>query len=270
MMSNQEKKLDEARQLVRDLGALGDVQAPSDLIPMVLGRVGLTDVYFSLASPIGPVFVAWNDHGVSALLPGEDAVRFEEAFRARFGRDARRTKGPPAELARAIEAQLSAGRAKRLQFDLRGLSEFEQAVLHKALEIPRGEVRPYAWVAAEIAHPRAVRAVGNALGHNPIPVLIPCHRVVRSDGRTGNYALGSEAKRALLQAEGVQAASLEQLAEMGVRYYGSDTTHIYCYPTCRHARRILDEHRVGLRSAAEATVMGYRPCKVCRPVAAAA
>ena len=52
----------------------------------------------------------------------------------------------------------------------------------KALEIPRGEVRPYGWIAAEIGRPKAVRAVGTALGHNPIPLIVPCHRVVRSDG----------------------------------------------------------------------------------------
>jgi len=269
-MDNQEKKLSEARQLVRDLGALGEVRAPSDLIPMVLGRVGLADVYFSLASPIGPVFVSWNERGISALMPGEDAARFEQAFRARFGRSARRIDEAPRDLARAIEKQLSSGRAQGLSFDLRGLSEFEQAVLHKALEIPRGEVRPYAWVAAEIAHPQAVRAVGTALGRNPIPLLIPCHRVVRSDGRVGNYALGGEAKWALLRAEGVEPDRLEELAGKGVRYYGSDTTRIYCYPTCQHARRILEEHRVAFRSAAEAARVGYRPCKVCRPVAVAA
>lgn len=269
-MKDQEKKLSDARRLVGDLNALGEVHAPSDLIPMVLGRVGLADVYFSLDSPIGPVFVGWNERGVSALMPGEDAARFEEAFRARFGRSARRIEGTPPELARAIEAQLSGGRAKGLEFDLQGLSEFEQAVLHKALEIPRGEVRPYAWVAAEIAHPQAVRAVGTALGRNPIPLLIPCHRVVRSDGRVGNYALGSEAKWALLRAEGAEPDRLEELAGKGVRYYGSDTTRIYCYPTCQHARRISEEHRVVFRSAAEAATMGYRPCKICRPVAVAA
>lgn len=267
-MSNKEQNVSKARQLVRDLGVLGEVQAPADLIPIVLGRVGLVDVYFSLASPIGPVFVAWNERGVSALMPGDDAARFEEAFRARFRRDLRRIEGAPPDLAGAIRAQLAGDRTRGLRFDLRGLSEFEQAVLHKALEIPRGEVRPYAWVAAEIAHPHAVRAVGSALRHNPIPLLIPCHRVVRSDGRTGNYALGREAKRTMLHVEGVEPDRLEQLAEKGVRYYGSDTTRIYCYPTCQHARRISDQHRVIFRSVAEAATMGYRPCKVCRPVAA--
>jgi O-6-methylguanine DNA methyltransferase len=130
-------------------------------------------------------------------------------------------------------------------------------------------MRPYAWVAREIGHPKAVRAVGTALGHNPIPLLIPCHRVGKSDGRMGNYAFGAAAKEMILAYEGVDVAGLEHIARRGKRYYGSDTTHIYCYPTCRHARRITDRHRVAFRSDAEAARLGYRPCKVCRPALAA-
>jgi O-6-methylguanine DNA methyltransferase len=155
-----------------------------------------------------------------------------------------------------------------LSYDLRGLTEFQRAVLLKALEIPRGEVRPYAWIAREIGHPGAVRAVGSALANNPVPLLIPCHRVVRSDGVVGNYALGREAKQTLLRVEGVDAQELERLALSGVRYYGSDSTRVYCFPTCHHARRITDRHRVPFGSVEEAAAAGYRPCRVCRPAVA--
>ena len=95
------------------------------------------------------------------------------------------------------------------RFDLRSVTEFERAVLLKAREIPRGEVRTYAWIAAQIGHPAAVRAVGSALRKNPVPLLIPCHRVVRSDGQIGQYALGgSDNKRTILAAEGVKVAAL--------------------------------------------------------------
>jgi O-6-methylguanine DNA methyltransferase len=152
-----------------------------------------------------------------------------------------------------------------VRFDLRGLSEFEQAVLRKALEIPPGEVRPYSWIAREIGRPKAVRAVGTALGGNPIPLLIPCHRVVRLDGHLGEYGLGAENKRIVLAAEGIDPNRLETLARSGIRYFGSDTTRIFCFPTCRHARRVTDAHRVVFHSDAEATLAGYRACKVCRP-----
>src|SRR5438270_63301 len=99
------------------------------------------------------------------------------------------------------------------RFDLRSVTEFERAVLLKAREIPRGEVRTYAWIAAQIGHPSAVRAVGSALRKNPVPVLIPCHRVVRSDGHIGGYALGGNAAKVrILAAEGLQQEEIQRLA----------------------------------------------------------
>lgn len=85
--------------------------------------------------------------------------------------------------------------------DLGGLPPFTQAVLRVAARIPYGEVRSYGWVAARLGKPKASRAVGNALAKNPIPILIPCHRVVRSDGRLGGYALGQSWKTRLLALE---------------------------------------------------------------------
>ncbi len=85
--------------------------------------------------------------------------------------------------------------------DLGGLPPFTQAVLRIAARIPYGEVRSYGWIAARLGKPKASRAVGNALARNPIPILIPCHRVVRSDGRLGGYALGRSWKTRLLALE---------------------------------------------------------------------
>jgi O-6-methylguanine DNA methyltransferase len=203
MNHTEQETFPETRGLLRQLADLGDVRAPASIIPTVLARVGLSDAYWGLASPIGPVFVAYGDHGISALMAAEEPARFEDTYRARFGRNIRRIDQRPHALAQAIEACMSGRRTETLRFDLRGLTTFEEAVLRKALEIPWGQVRPYAWIAKEIGRPRAARAVGSALGRNPIPLLIPCHRVVRSDGRIGHYIFGSEAKRTLLRAEGV-------------------------------------------------------------------
>ena len=104
----------------------------------------------------------------------------------------------------AIQRRLDGDRHIRIDLDLRGRTAFERDVWSKALEIPRGEVRPYGWIAAEIGRPKAVRAVGTALGHNPVPLIVPCHRVVRSDGLLGQYSLGGPGnKRTILAAEGV-------------------------------------------------------------------
>ena len=138
-------------------------------------------------------------------------------------------------------------------------------MLEGALTIPPGEIRPYAWLAREVGRPKAVRAVGTALGHNPIPILIPCHRIVRSDGLIGDYAWGSETKRRALAAEGLDPDAIERLARRGERYIGSDTTHIVCLPTCRHAKRVTERHRVPFASLEAAEAAGYRGCKDCRP-----
>ena len=110
--------------------------------------------------------------------------------------------------------------------------------------------------------------MGTALGHNPVPLIVPCHRVVRTDGTIGQYSLGGPRnKRTILAAEGLDPDAMEDAARRGERLSGSTTTHIVCWPTCRHARRVQDRYRVSFRSLREAGAKGYRPCKVCRPTA---
>lgn len=253
----------------RDLRTLRPL-APVTLLPDVLQRVGLADEYVGLDSPLGPIFIAYNGRGVSAVVREAAPERFESSFRESFGRSIHPARRRPERLLGEVHRQLETGRARNLRFDLRGRTPFERDVLESALRIPRGEVRPYGWLAREIGRPRAVRAVGTALGHNPIPLLIPCHRIVRSDGTIGEYGLGGPtAKRRMLAWEGVEPAELEALARAGIRYYGSDTTRIFCLPTCRHARRTTDRHRQRFGSTAEAEAAGYRACLVCRPALAA-
>lgn len=260
--------LAEGRALVASLRALVAVEAPLSLRDHVLAATGARDTYFPLASPVGTVYVAYSDRGISAVLRAETPADFAARYRALTGRDAVPAPEPPLRLRRAVERQLRGERQPQLRFDLRGLSEFERTVLLKALEIPYGEVRPYAWVAREIGRPKAVRAVGTALANNPVPLIIPCHRVVRSDGHLGRYSLGGdENKRVVLAAEGVDPDAVERMARQGVRYFGSDTTHIFCFPSCRHARRTTLGHLMHFASEAEARAAGYRPCKICRPAA---
>lgn len=243
--------------------------APEGLVNTVLDRVGLGDAYVRVEGPIGPLFVAFGRDGISLVERTRDAGDFEQTFRAMFGRPVWRVERAPELIERVIDARLW-GKTKLAgppPVDLHELPDFEQQVLRKVLEIPRGEVRPYAWVAAELGRPLAVRAVGNAVARNPIPFVIPCHRVVRSDGRIGNYGAGGPtAKRAVLESEGMDTTEMERLPARGVRFIGSDSTHVYCYPSCRSARRITPKHRVTLRSAEDARHAGFRACKVCRPV----
>ncbi|SRR6266487_4665319 len=258
--------------LEKDLRDLGRVRAPEGFAARVLAGAGISaragDTYAELETPVGVFHVAWNGDGIAALHRAEPGEDFEGWFMRRLGRPVARAAAVPDRLAAQL-ADVLAGRQRRVRFDLSGVSEFEQEVLSKTLEIPRGEVRTYAWVAREIGRPRAVRAVGTALGHNPIPVLIPCHRVVRSDGGLGEYSGGgTEAKRAILGHEGVDAGWLEDMAVRGTRFIGSRTTHVFCLPTCRHARRIRPANQVPLRDEQEARREGFRPCSRCRPAAA--
>ena len=249
----------------QELAALGRERAPRGFRERVLAAA-LGDEYAPVDTPIGRFFVAWNGAGVSAVQLMDEA-EFVAWFERSAGRGLRRVAAvPPAVAQRVLE---TSGRG--VAYDLRGLTEFERAVLLKTLEIPRGEVRTYSWVAKEIGHPRAVRAVGSALANNPIPLLIPCHRVVRSDGIIGNYGAGGPSnKKALLSLEGVAVEELEALARRGTRFIGSDTTRIFCVPTCRDARRVTERHRVEFGSEAAAAAAGYRPCQHCRPVGAGA
>jgi methylated-DNA-[protein]-cysteine S-methyltransferase len=90
------------------------------------------------------------------------------------------------------------------EFDLRPLTAFQQTVLTALLTIPYGEVHTYKEVAHAIDHPKAARAVGNALAKNPIPLMIPCHRIITSDGKLGGYSGGLDTKKRLLALEGVR------------------------------------------------------------------
>ncbi len=161
------------------------------------------DAYVPIDTPMGPAFVAWNDHGVCRLDPGTDAARFEAEFKAAFGRPVTRADQPPGLLTEA-----------EVPIDWRGVAEFDRAVLTAIRAIPPGDAWTYGEVAAAIGKPGAARAVGGALGRNRVPVIVPCHRVVAANG-LGGFGLGLDAKKALLQAEGYPAATPDQAVAAG-------------------------------------------------------
>ena len=244
-----------------------EARAPAGLADAVLASSGLVDSWTEIEGPIGPLYVAWASSGITAAERAGDPDGFETEYELRRGRPVRRAAEMPERMLTQIRQRFEGKPTRGPRVDLATLTEFERAVLSKTLEIPYGEVRPYSWVAREIGRPKAVRAVGTALAGNPITFVIPCHRVVRADGHIGNYGAGGpEAKREVLELEGIDTTELEHMAGRGVRYTGSDTTSIYCYPSCRHARRTSARHAVRFHSAAEARDAGYRPCKVCRPL----
>jgi methylated-DNA-[protein]-cysteine S-methyltransferase len=167
---------------------------------------GLLDVaYASVDSPLGPLLVAATPRGlarVAYLGPwSQDEVLEDLAAKV-----SPRVMEVPARLdeqRRELDAYFA---GRRTEFDvpidwsvLRG---FTREVLRETARIDFGEVRTYADVAAGAGSPRAVRAAGNALGANPMPIVVPCHRVIRTGGALGGYTGGLERKEFLLRLEG--------------------------------------------------------------------
>lgn len=169
------------------------------------GGRGETIRYVVTDSPLGPLLIAATSRGICRLTFGED----ESALRKRFpNADIRPDDGtirPWVEGAlRAIETPFD---APQVPVDVRG-TVFQEKVWKALRDIPAGDTRSYADIAAAVGQPGAVRAVGTANGSNPVSVLVPCHRVIRSDGSLGGYGGGLDNKKKLLAAEGVKLTLL--------------------------------------------------------------
>lgn len=168
-----------------------------------------------LASPVGPLFLAASAQGLVALefdrrLPGQQTIRPNprdlrvESKSVRFEESGR-------ELSRYLREleEYFASRRREFSFplDLRG-SDFQVACWRALLKIPYGETRSYADIARAVGRPRGFRAVGMANNRNPIAIVVPCHRVIASDGTLCGYGGGLDVKRKLLELEGALSGTL--------------------------------------------------------------
>jgi O-6-methylguanine DNA methyltransferase len=236
---------------------------PSGVSEGVALGTGLADGYDFYESAVGQVVVTFNPDGVSSV---DIADGFEDRYRSRFGRALIRADAPSVWSGRIPEA-IERGTPGKLPVDLKSVTVFQREVLMTTATIPRGEVRPYGWVAREVRRPTAVRAVGSAVARNPVPLIIPCHRVVRTDGHIGNYSLGGpHNKEELLEHEGASPDWLEDLASRHIRVRGDATTGVYHLPTCHVVRPAADSDVVDFRTSEDARGQGYVPCEVCRPL----
>jgi O-6-methylguanine DNA methyltransferase len=220
------------------------VTPPPDLARRALAR--LREERAAIERLLGGLAVDASPQGVTSVRPGAQAVPADRGAR-------RHVEQARDELA----AYLAGGRSWfDVAVDLSAVAPFQRRVLAAANAIPFGETRPYAWVAERTGAPNAVRAVGTALGRNPVPLIVPCHRVLRSDGGLGGYSLGAgpPLKAALLALER-RTPALE----------GCTTTRIVCRVGCRDLARVRPDRRVTFASVADAAEVGYRPCRTCRP-----
>ena len=167
------------------------------------GGAGATVVYTIAPSPLGALLVATTDRGLCKVDIGDDEPTLEAALAREFHQAVRRRDDEGlASLVEVVLARIE-GRApaRDLPLDVRGTA-FQRRVWEELRRIPLGETRTYGEVAAAIGAPGASRAVGSACGANPVPVVVPCHRVVPASGGVGNYGLGPARKRTLLEREG--------------------------------------------------------------------
>lgn len=162
------------------------------------GGAGVDILWTQSATSLGQLLVAWTDKGVCRLSFDETP----EALSARF--PAARLSQAGGEAANMLAAVLASvetpSTGAAIPLDVRGTA-FQEAVWQALSAIPPGETRSYAQIAASIGKPKAVRAVGSACGANPVAVLIPCHRALRTDGTLGGYAYGLAIKTELLKRE---------------------------------------------------------------------
>jgi methylated-DNA-[protein]-cysteine S-methyltransferase len=167
-------------------------------------QAGVLDIaYRTLATPVGELLLAATAEGlVRVAYPreGHDAVlaKLATAISPRILRAPARLDAVSRQLDEYFQGRRT---AFELPLDLRLAHGFRRTVLDHLPRIDYGRTESYAQVASAAGSPKAVRAVGTACATNPLPVVVPCHRVVRSDGSMGNYAGGPEAKRALLTLE---------------------------------------------------------------------
>ena len=143
------------------------------------------------ASPIGPLRLVASERGLTRVCFEGGQLPIDEP------------SDHPVATQQLTEYFARTRRKFTVPLDLQNVTDFRTAVLRELAKVPYGETTSYAQLARAVGNPKAVRAVGSACATNPLPLFIPCHRVLRSDGQLGGYRGGTEAKRFLLRLEGI-------------------------------------------------------------------
>ncbi len=161
--------------------------------------------YISMVTPLGILYLAGGKTGLCRIdFTVKSEKSFIESIHADYNTIPIKSSQPFKKIIKQLQEYFSGKRKKfNIPLDLSSGTLFQQKVWKTLLEIPYGKTESYKWVARQIRKPKATRAVGNANGKNPIPIIIPCHRVVSSDGGLGGYSAGLHNKRKLLKLEGL-------------------------------------------------------------------
>ena len=163
------------------------------------GGEGAAIAYATGDSSLGRLLVATTEHGICSVRAGRSDVELVRSLHAEFPRARIGRSAKAKRYLDALNDHLS-GQEVKFPLDISG-TDFQLKVWTALQDIPRGQTRSYFEVAEMVGNPAAVRAVANACASNPVPLIIPCHRVIRKDGSLGGYGLGIGRKKALLTAE---------------------------------------------------------------------
>ncbi len=223
-----------------------------------IARVGIID------SPVGRLFIADGPRGILAIhfMDGKGLEPLK-AMRGKFDivADQAAADRIGAEIRRFVAGDRN---ALKHEIDLSLVeSDFKRRALTKLCKVPLGSVVTYQGLAAACGAPDGQRAIGNAMGSNPVPIYVPCHRVIKSDLSIGNYGGGVERKLKLLRAEGFAVGKDLRVPARAVM--GHQRTHIYCRPQCSAAQRASMGRCYIFADSERARSAGLRACKICRP-----
>jgi methylated-DNA-[protein]-cysteine S-methyltransferase len=171
-------------------------------------EAGLLDVAYDIVdSPVGELFVGVSDRGLCSISYSSEPEQVVEQLARSFGTRVLRSPRPVGAVARQLDEYFDGKRRTfELELDLRLSRDFGRTVLDQLARVPFGEVTTYGTLAARAGKPKAARAVGTIMNRNPIPIVLPCHRVVGANGSLVGYAGGLERKQALLRLEGALLA----------------------------------------------------------------
>ena len=166
----------------------------------------LVDVSFAIAeSPVGNLILAATSAGICRVAFDPDPERHLHQLAQLYGSRVLTTNAPLEALAGQLDEYFVDTRESfELELDLSGVTPFHRDVLSSLADVPYGTVTTYAELARKVGRPRAARAIGDAMNRNPIPVVLPCHRVIGSDGSLTGYAGGLARKEMLLALEGAR------------------------------------------------------------------
>ena len=235
------------------------IERDLQLIRRPEARVGV------IPSPIGRLLVAESNRGLATIhfLTMDGAERTLEKLRKKFDliENEASTRRVGAEIDRLFKGDLS---VLTHRVDLSVVeSEFQRRALILLRTVPPGAVITYQGLAAAVGHPNSQRAIGTTMATNPVPIFVPCHRVIKSDGSIGNYGGGVPNKLKLLRAEGFDVGRDLRLPSSAVM--GHRKTRIFCRPECSAAKRADSSRTLYFADAESAGRAGLRACKLCRP-----